>query len=353
MSVTRSSNLELFRIVAMFGIILSHYQVYLFDLMAIEPTSALSIFHYSLSSLGKIGINSFMLITGYFMCTQETSIKKYIKLLAQIYFYAIIIKGVFVFTGDLSLSLESVLDIVFPFRKISMDSFVTDFLWFYLFIPFIKILVDHLSQTQHRRILTLSVLMFCTYTSLPGFNTELCSVTWFSVLMLLSSYVRFYGIPFFEKKKLDYKVWGIICLISLFAIISCITIANHLGMLRFSRIIASRPSFFLMLLSSFSMFLYFLGLPIRHNKFINILGGVSFGVLLIHTCGDPMRCLIFEKIVKTREQFIAGHWWMPLVTATAIYIICGFVEYIRQKTIEKPILGFLYKVMHLPSESKN
>ena len=48
---------------------------------------------------GKTGINCFVLITGYFMCKSQITAEKFIKLLAEVEFYNIIIYAVFCLTG--------------------------------------------------------------------------------------------------------------------------------------------------------------------------------------------------------------------------------------------------------------
>ena len=95
----RDSNLELLRIVAMLGIIASHYGFGLKPLLAEEPLSINSLWFLNLTLWGKVGINCFMLISGYFMCEMAISAKKYIKLLAQVYFYSILINGIFLLSG--------------------------------------------------------------------------------------------------------------------------------------------------------------------------------------------------------------------------------------------------------------
>lgn len=55
---------------------------------------------------GKTGINCFVLITGYFMCTSNITKKKFIKLLGEVLFYNVAIWGVFLFSGYESFSVK-------------------------------------------------------------------------------------------------------------------------------------------------------------------------------------------------------------------------------------------------------
>lgn len=204
-SKTRSSNLELLRIVAMLGIVFSHYHFYLGDIMNENPLSPMSIYHYTIGMGGKIGINIFMLITGYFMCLKEISLEKYVKIILQIYFYNIIIQGLFIITKESPFSISSIIDILVPFRKVHQDDFCTDFIWFYLFIPFVGILIKNITQRQHLALIALSLILYVGYNTLPRFEVTISPVTWFAILMVIASYIRVYK-P--KRLQLSAAKWG-------------------------------------------------------------------------------------------------------------------------------------------------
>ena len=73
-------------------IVAHHYVVNsgLFDSggpMVSNPISANTLFLALFGALGKVGINCFLMITGYFMCTSHITVRKFIKLILQIYLY--------------------------------------------------------------------------------------------------------------------------------------------------------------------------------------------------------------------------------------------------------------------------
>ena len=89
----RESNLELFRIITMLLIVAHHYVV-LSDLpgeIMTDPLSLKSIYLYIFGARGKIGINCFVLITGYFMCTSRITLRKFVKLIGEVEFYSVAI----------------------------------------------------------------------------------------------------------------------------------------------------------------------------------------------------------------------------------------------------------------------
>ena len=97
----RESGLELFRILTMLQIIAHHYVVNS-GLMAVifaDPLNTKSIFLLLFGALGKTGINCFLLITGYFMCKSEITMKKFLKLIIQVEFYKILFFAIFTISG--------------------------------------------------------------------------------------------------------------------------------------------------------------------------------------------------------------------------------------------------------------
>ena len=100
---------------------------------------------------GKTGINCFVLITGYFMCTSDITVKKYCKLIGEYYFYTIVIWVIFLVTGYSSFSIKEFLNVIFPFFNIG-GGFTSCYLLFYLFIPFINKLINSMNEIEHRKL---------------------------------------------------------------------------------------------------------------------------------------------------------------------------------------------------------
>ena len=98
----RKSNIELLRIIMILMVTCHHYVVnsgieslYTFD----GKISANMLFMQIFSSGGKIAINGFLLISGYFMCTSNTTLLKWLKLFFEIMFYNIVINSIFLSLG--------------------------------------------------------------------------------------------------------------------------------------------------------------------------------------------------------------------------------------------------------------
>ena len=152
-------------------IVAHHYVVNsgLLDVMAQNSLSSHSIYLYLFGMWGKTGINCFVLITGYFMCKSRITCRKYLKLLLEVLFYNIICWSMFTFTGYEHFSIKSLVMAMMPIVGIS-DGFTSCFLIFYLFIPFLNILLGQLDRKKHTSLLALSLIAHTFLGSIPTFH---------------------------------------------------------------------------------------------------------------------------------------------------------------------------------------
>ena len=151
----RSSNIELFRILSMITIVAHHYVVNSGLLDCIEKQAPLEFKDYFLILFGmggKTGINCFVLITGYFMCTSNITKKKIFKLLSEVYFYRIAVWLIFFFSGYEPFSIKGFFSMLVPFLTVA-DNFTGCFLLFYLLIPFLNKLIHKENVSMQRRIM--------------------------------------------------------------------------------------------------------------------------------------------------------------------------------------------------------
>lgn len=343
----RRSNLELYRIIVMMLIVTHHYVVNsgLMDVMSENPASFHSLYLYLIGMWGKTGINCFVLITGYFMCRSNITLRKFLKLFLEIMFYNIMIWAIFVATGYESFSIKIMLKDVLPITSIH-DGFTSCFLVFYLFIPFLNILVGNLDKKKHQYLLALYLFTYTFLAMVPKIHVVFNYVTWFSVLYLISSYIRLYGLfPSIKNIK-----WGMITLVSV-ALAMVSTIGFIFLHLKYGiklipyRLVSDSNSIFAVIVSVCS-FMYFKDLPIRQSRIINTVSASTFGVLLIHANSDTMRQWLWKDTLNNVEQYYSDNMiWLSLVSILAVFFICVIVDYIRIHTFEKYTFLFLDKWM--------
>lgn len=334
----RDSNLELYRIICMVLIVMHHYVVNsgLLPLLYQDPTSEKSIYYFLFGMWGKTGINCFVLITGYFMCTKKITLEKFLKLLAEIYYYRILFYIIFLFIGKESFSGIRLIKLAMPFWEIRTN-FTGCYLLFYLLIPFLSILVQNLNRHQHLRLLIGCLTVYTLLGSIPSFEIRFNYVSWFCILFIVASYFRLY--PF---KALDNStLWGWLSLISIMlAIISVIGLIwiKKNGYMAYWFISDSNK--LLSVLVSVTTFLWFRGIKIKQSRVINTVAASTFGVFLIHANSDVMREWLWKDVYD-----VIGHYsldWMQILSNSlggviALFFICILLDMIRKRFFE-PIL---------------
>lgn len=109
----RESNFELLRIIAMILIVLHHfyYNNITIDYVHITRNEMIS---QIISAGGKIGVNLFVLISGYFLINSKFNIKKLIKLFGETWFYSVAIALIAILGLKIQIGIKELLQVIFP-----------------------------------------------------------------------------------------------------------------------------------------------------------------------------------------------------------------------------------------------
>ena len=290
-----------------------------------------SIFLRLFGAWGKTGINCFLMITGYFMCTSQVTVRKFLKLLLQVYLYKLLLFPIFLFTGYETLSLSKVIKLMMPFWGFSSD-FVGCFIVFYLTIPFLSILVRNLSKRQHQMLLLLSLGCYTLFGSIPTFRISFNYITWFGIIFFVASYIRLYPSSLFDKRQL----WGWLTLISVSLAMTSVLVMQKLFSAGYFFVADSNKVFAVMV--AICSFMWFKNMNIKYSKVINAVGAATFGVLLIHANSDAMRTWLWKDTID-----VVGHFSLTLGqlilfsigVVSTIFIVCNFIDQLRIVTLEK------------------
>lgn len=318
-------------------IVAHHYVVNsgVLEILAQEPSSARSIFYYLFGMWGKTAINCFVMITGYFMCTKAITVRKFLTLLAEVYFYRIVIFIIFLICGKESISFYSLFELLIPVQGVG-SGFVDSFLLFYLLIPFLTIIiiVQHTSRRQHLMLVTGSLLVFSVMGTIPFFPVIFNYVEWFCILFFLASFVRLHPHPVFMKKKLWGGVLSGTLFLSYLSVIFCIWAKAYfhlefLGPYWF----VSDSNKLLAVAVALSSFLWVKNLDLKQSPVINTIAATTFGVFLIHTNSDAMREWLWVDTLNVAGQFDAS-WGSVLLHSfgcvVLVFAICSLLDYCRE-----------------------
>ena len=339
-NTSRNSNIEIFRVITMLMIVAHHYVVNsglleIGGVVTANSFSSQSIFLFIFGMWGKIGINCFVFITGYFMCKSRISFRKFLKLLLQIEFYNITITLIFYITGYEQFTISGFIHNVLPITAISTN-FISCYLIFYLLIPFLNILIEHLSSKQHLAITLLLVLVYSILDNFPGFSVSFNYVSWFVVIYFMASYIRMHPIRLLQNKKFvrwAFAILIVLCILSVIALNILQVKLNRTG-LQYALVVDSNK--FLALMTALFAFLTFKDLPLKNSKFINTVAASSFGVLLIHANSDAMRHWLWVDTLDNVGAYYNNVYLHAILSVVGVYAVCTLIDYLRIRFLERP-----------------
>lgn len=338
----RSSNIELFRILSMLMIVAHHYVVNSGLLECIDAQRSLIGQDYFLLLFGwggKTGINCFVLITGYFMCTSNITRKKFCKLLGEVYFYNIIIWCLFFFSGYEPFSIKSFLKMIFPFFTVA-DNFTGCFLLFYLLIPFLNKLIHVLTEKEHFLLMMWCIGVYVLLPSLAKASVTLNYITWFSILFIIASYIRLYPKNWFSNTKITGILMAVSLLLSWASVVALATLSRMVGKnIGISYFFVSDSNKILALATGVSAFLFFKNINIGYSKIINTIAASTFGVLLIHANSNTMRRWLWQDTFDNVGAYESGNVVIyAVVSVILIYAVCTVIDICRIKLIDAPLM---------------
>lgn len=331
----RDSNLELFRCLLMLLIVAHHYFVH--SHISNEIGNGETIYLNIIGMWGKTGINCFILITGYFMCNKQITLRKFLILFLQVAFYKIVIFFLFYLRGYYdAVPTKDLVYILLPFNLIGRV-FPESYLLFFLFIPFLSILVNNVNRRQHIILILLLLLPYSIMAHFPFVHVSMNYVIWFSILFIISSYIRFYKIDLCIKAS----YWGYASILFI-----CLSIASVIVLLSQN---SYNPLFFVedsnkvfAIVVSILLFLYFKNIRISYSPFINLIGASTFGIFLIHDNSGIMRDWLWNDLVN-HMGFHANIYFASIIYITFVFSICSIIDLARLYFLEKPLFRVLDK----------
>lgn len=344
----RQSNLELLRIIAMFSIVAHHFVV----------NSGITA-HYDLSSWsgnmiflqiwgmwGKVAINAFVMITGYFMCTSKVTTKRFLKMYLEILFYRYGLYIFFLLMGREPLTIRRLFTLVFATLRGVNSGFSSSFMFFYLFIPFYNLLLEKLDKRKLQ--ILIGLLLFTqTITATFFFNWDVFNfVMWYMTIYFIAAYFRLYPSAKTESNKICMPLLAGSIVVSLLGIFAGDYIGNRIGMTGWYYHLVNDSNKIMALLVGVFAFLVFKNMKIKYSPIINTVATATFGVLLIHAGSDAMRQFLWKDLLHVSDMFFNTLPMLIVKTVgltTVIYSVCTAIDLVRIKLVEDPLFKKLEK----------
>lgn len=337
----RQSNLELLRILAMFSIVAHHFVVNSgiaenYDLSVWSPNM---LFLQFWGMWGKIAINAFVMITGYFMCTSKVTVKRFLKMYLEVLFYRYTIFIILCAMGREPLSITRLFTLVFTTLVKVNGGFVSSFLFFYLFIPFYNLLLEKLDKRK-LQILIFLLLFMQTITSTFFFNRDVFSyLLWYMTIYFIAAYIRLYSSDWMKNNRYCVPFLLICIAISIFGIFAGDFVGGKIGMTGWYYLVNDSNKIMALLVGVFA-FLVFKNTDIKYSPVINTVSSATFGVLLIHAASDAMRQFLWKDLLHVPELYTNTLPVLVLKTVgftLLVYIVCTVIDFFRIYLIEKPV----------------
>lgn len=344
----RQSNFELMRILSMFMIVLWH--VIKNNINFVETPNIVHFFLMIIICTIVIHVNSFVMVSGYFSSSKKkNSWKKAFSLVGVTWFYKVAIALILFFVTVGVLGPNELLKEFFPLDIIRSYWFINCYILLLLLSPFLNILLDHLTESQYRKLLLTSFLLFSvlpfvtnqTMVSNDGFN-----LIQFIFLYLIGAYfMRYpleknYHFKYFSKNKIQ--------VLSLLLFLTCIffnlciyflslylkgidqVLLQEVGeALHHSIFCYSSP---IIIIQTIAYFQFFKTLSFQ-NKWINLVASLTFGVYLFHE-NYYLKLILYAPFQIHKHAQNMGIFVYAFVIAFSIFLVGIIIEWIRKKITE-------------------
>lgn len=289
----RQSNFELLRIVSMFFILTLH--IIGIGLGFYDKEGDISNIKLLIESFSIIGVNCFILITGYFGINFK--IKSLVSFVSQCFFYSLAIPLVFLSFDHNSLNLRNLISSFFPFGH-NTWWFIGPYLCLYLVSPALNIFINSTSKKQFLiAIIILSFInIYLGWFWRGAVNPAGYSVFHFIFLYFLGRYIKFHTLDYRRRTYVKIYIAS-----SILIYLTSYIVLKYAGIVWMQKI-AFAYNNPIVLISSISLFLMFHSLKFE-SKWINYLSGpFIFSVYLIHM--HPLIHPIFFSNIKKCYFFI-------------------------------------------------
>ncbi len=341
----RDSSFELLRIIAMFSITICHLATHGNFYFDSQTLSIPKFWWYFIELGGNFGVNIFVLISGYFLILDNCeviNVKKILKIWGQIFFYSVLICVVFGSLGVTEFSFNVIAKSMFP---ITFENwwFASTYFVLYLLHPFLNMLLRRIDKKTFQNLLILLISIWCIIPSVTFSEYQSNKLLWFITLYSIAAYIRLFDFnPFFRLKHYICFCF-IFSIIRYFSSIILIIIGTKISYVSTHTLaFYGRQSVFT-LLSSLSMFMVFKNLNINYSKWINGIASATFGVYLIHDHSIIRKFLWIKvfKVASYQDSLLLIPYSIGVVLL--IFIICTFLDLLRQAVIEKTFLNVIEK----------
>lgn len=313
---SRDSKFELLRIISMLMIIGLHY----FNgamggaLNNLKTTDINYYITYLFMALFVVGVDCFVLITGYYQVNLEKiKLKKIINIIVIMLFYCNLFYFISILLGENEFNLKEFIKVQIPFLR-NRFWFMKTYIILYLLSPYINLALNKLDAKMYRKLLIILTIFFSIWpTFLPGApnNDGGYGIITFIYVYSIGAYLRLFKLEI-NKYKYKYLVSYLAC--SLFIFVFSINGFYSWGYNNIFNI-----------LGSISLFMFFNCMKIK-SKSINYIAASIISVYFIHT-DYSIRNIIYKTILRCDKYYFKWNFvFHMIISIIVIFIIAVIID---------------------------
>lgn len=347
--INRNTSIELLRIISMIMIMFHHFAYHgNFEWNYNEITIPHLWYNFILMG-GKVGVNIFVLISGFFLIENTERLfqpKKLLKFWGQVVFYSITTYFLSIVLQINNFDIKQIIKICFPITYPGWW-FASTYFMLYLIHPFLNKLLHDLNKNVYQYLILLLVLCWSIIPTLTTQLFESNSLLWFITLYVIAGYAKIYGFNERLKSKHYFFLFLIVLVCSYLISVSFLVLGTKRNELAVHAIDFFGMERFPILLMALFLFMTFAKLKIKYNKWINVIASATFGVYLIHD-SSYIRYYIWWNIFKI-NQYQESLFLIPysILVVFIIYVLCTGIEMVRKVLLERPYIIFVNKYVNL------
>lgn len=315
----RESNFELLRIIAMLLIVFHHVDL-IIPLWPKDISFFQSIMIDFFGAFGKVGVNIYVLITGYFMWNRQIKTKAWIRVIVETQFYAWIALLFGILIGY-SFGFKEILTYIFPIL-FSFRWFATAYVILYLLIPLVNISIKKCNFTT---LLSAIFVLVFTLSIMPtiGLKPAYSDVAWLVMICIIGGIINKYNL--FSKVNISVQKTSVLIIFCLLFVVSIIILTTYI--FRKLAIYTLDPDYFMIQNSSFlsliiSIIIFYAFSKIRFSSIkVNAFAGLMFGIYLIHA---PIFKMILPKAINLSELSKNGSLFYSYLILMPILVFIVF-----------------------------
>lgn len=333
----KMSQFEILRVISMLLIIMLHFLSHGGVNNELKIGTVDYMFFTVARSFAYLGVNCFVLISGYFLCDKDFKSSRIFKIIIQVLFYSLLGSIIVVLLTNKSLSLKEILFTLFPLTG-NKYWFASVYVVLLILSPVLNSAINKLNQKQHLTLVLSMVFAFSVILTFLFWSRAVLSdgkdITWFVTLYFIAAYLKKYPVHNTLKE--------IACAFSVCVLATPLAEMGIMGLLSTmtsnlpDKVMFFNNQFFVMC-GGVLLFLLISNLPVgKVGNQVAKLGNLTFGVYLFHD-NDLVRTYLWNCVKASRflPNLLLEIVYMFFVVA-CIFICGSMIEFAR-KHLEKKL----------------